>query len=126
MNEVRLNIIDARGAVNGIVHCGLAEGAIAALSAEPETITELETAIERFIRRGENLGGGFQSFKPGEDFEQWDQGTVIIDLAVRVIATRSLYCTLKGRGDVEYYDGDRARDWRMGGVLSSRGLAARS
>jgi len=110
VNEVRLNIIDVRGAVNGIVHCGLAEGAIAALSAGPETIAELEGAIERFIRRGENLGGGFQSFRPGEDFEQWDQGTVIIDLAARIVATRSLYCTLQGRGDVEYYEGDRATD----------------
>ena len=83
VNEVRLNIIDARGGVNGIVHCGLAEGAIAALSAEPETIAELEGAIERFIRRRDDKGGAFNLFRPGEDFDPWDQGTVIIDLAAR-------------------------------------------
>ena len=107
MNEVRLNIIDARGGVNGIVHCGLAEGAIAALSAEPETIKELEGAIERFIRR-DSERGAFNSFTPGEDFNQWDQGTVIIDLAARIVATKSLYCTLPWRGDVEYYKGGQA------------------
>jgi len=108
VNEVRLNILDARGAMNGIVHCGLAEGAMAALSAEPETIAELEAAIERFIRRQDNDGGAFNSFKSGEDFDQWDQGTAIIDLAARVVATKSLYCTLQWRGDVEYYKGDQA------------------
>ena len=45
MSEVRLNILDRIGTINGTVHGSVADAVVAALSAEPETIADLETAL---------------------------------------------------------------------------------
>lgn len=49
MGAVRLTIIDADRAINGTLHGGVADCVVAALSAEPETIEELEEATARFV-----------------------------------------------------------------------------
>ena len=50
MSELMLNVIDAQDALCGTLHGGVVDAVIAALSAEPETIAELEAAIARFIK----------------------------------------------------------------------------
>ena len=47
MSEIKLNLTDAQHIMHGTIHGSIAERAIAALSAEPETIAELEAALAR-------------------------------------------------------------------------------
>jgi hypothetical protein len=51
MSEIRLNIITATQIISGTIHVSFGDVMVAALVAEPETIEESETAIERFIKR---------------------------------------------------------------------------
>ena len=50
MSELRLNILDPGRAICGTIHGSVADAAVAALSAEPETIEELQDAVARFER----------------------------------------------------------------------------
>ena len=50
MSEVKLNLIDSKTILVGTIHGSIGDRCIAALSAEPETINELEAALERFDR----------------------------------------------------------------------------
>lgn len=61
MSEVTLNVLDASRAVHGRVHGGVADRLVAALSADPETIEELEAALARFQKPVD----GRRSFKVG-------------------------------------------------------------
>jgi hypothetical protein len=109
MSEVRLNIVDSSIAVNGKVHGSVADAVIAALSAEPETISELEDALERFIRPTDDRRP-FSSFHPGANQRPWDAGIAIVDLAARIVAVESSYSAPQASGEVEYHDGSKATD----------------
>jgi len=109
MSEVRLNIIDAYDVINGTVHGSIADVVIASLSAEPETIAELEGALERYIKPLDDRRP-FDSFSVGENFEPWDAGLVIVDLAARVVAADSSYSAPQAQGQVQYHDGAQATD----------------
>ncbi|MBS1794715.1 MAG: hypothetical protein JSS81_12720 [Acidobacteria bacterium] len=90
MSEIRLNIIDDTQTVSGTLHGSFGSILIAALTAEPETVPELERAAERFYKDefGEPL---FRFFDPHENFEPYDAGLVAIDLAARSILVDSSY-----------------------------------
>lgn len=93
MSCVTLNIIDFAGAISGEVHGSVADALIAALSAEPETISELELATARFIKPTDDCP--LLSFlRSGENFEPYDAGLVIIDLAARIVMIDSTYSDL--------------------------------
>jgi PAS domain-containing protein len=109
MSEVRLNIIDANDAIHGNAHGSLADAVVAALSAEPETIAELEAALDRFIKRLDDHHP-FASFSAGENFEPWDAGLVFVDLAARMVAAESSYSMPQAEGEVNYHDGMQATD----------------
>jgi hypothetical protein len=109
MSEVRLNIIDSRDAIHGTTHGFVADVVIAALSAEPETIAELEVALDRYIKRLDDRRP-FDSFDASENFEPWDAGLVIVDLAARIVATESSYSAPQSQGEVQYHDGTQATD----------------
>ena len=81
MNEVRLVIRDASRDIHGTPHYEFADAVLAALSAEPETIDELDAAIERFRKPTEP--SFFDSFNRGIDHEPHAAGLVVIDLAGR-------------------------------------------
>src|SRR6266704_4887988 len=108
MSEVRLNIIDCEGAVQGTVHGSVSDAVVAALSAEPQTLIEVEAAMARFIRPTEQRP--FLSFKAGVNDEPWDAGVVLVDLAARVLASESLYSQPEKEGEVAYHDGTKATD----------------
>jgi len=107
MSEVMLNILDGSRECHGTVHGGFADTAVAALSAEPETIEELRHAITRFQKP---LGDSstFSGFDAGTDFIPWDAGIVIIDLAARVVAMESSYSQPAAAGNVRYHNGREA------------------
>ena len=111
MSEVNLNLIDAERTLHGTIHGSVADAAIAALSAEPETIPELAAALARYIKP---LDGGnpFQLFRSAAeiDTERWDAGIVIIDLTTRIVATESSYSQPQNEGEVRYHDGEKSTD----------------
>lgn len=109
MSELRLNIIDACDAINGTVHGAVADAVIAALSAEPETIAELEGALERYKKQLDDRRP-FGSFNAAENFEPWDAGLVIVDLASRIVAADSSYSALQAQGEIQYHDGSQTTD----------------
>lgn len=111
MSEVKLNLIDAQSILTGTIHGSIADSCVAALSAEPETIAELEAALGRYIRpRAEP--GPFASFRSGceIDAEPWDAGLVVIDIAARIVATESTYSQPQPEGEVRYHDGTKSTD----------------
>jgi hypothetical protein len=79
MSEVRLNIRDARREISGQPHGSFAQSVIAALSAEPETIEELELALERFAAPPPE--GHFRFFRPWLDERPHDAGVVVVEQA---------------------------------------------
>ena len=109
MSELRLNLLDAKNAIHGTIHGSVADAVIASLSAEPETIAELEAALERFNKRIDDYAP-FASFAAGENPEPWDAGVVIVDLAARIVASESSYSALLAQGEVNYHDGSQATD----------------
>src|SRR4030095_9183231 len=81
----------------------------AALSAHPETIAELETALQRFIKPVDDRRP-FASFQEGTNDQPWDAGIVIIDMGARIVAVQSSYSSPQNRGEVLYHDGEKATD----------------
>ena len=109
MSEVKLNLIDAQNILTGTIHGSVADSCVAALSAEPETITELEAALGRYIRPQAEFGP-FASFRSrcAVDSEPWDAGLLIIDLTARIVAVESTYSQPHLEGEVRYHDGTKS------------------
>jgi hypothetical protein len=116
MSEVRLVIRDAERDRSGTIHGSMADRVVAALSADPQTIEELDAAIDRFAKPdGRSHFGWFHS---GIDDEPWDAGLVIVDLAARLVAYESTYSSLGKSGWVSYHDGRSATDNSVGYSLA--------
>ena len=109
MSEVRLNVIDSRDTLHGTVHGSIADAVIASLSAEPETIDELDSALDRFNKRIEPLAP-FIWFDDGKNTDPWDAGVVVVDLAARIVAAESSCSEVLAEGEVNYHDGNKATD----------------
>src|SRR6478672_9920086 len=65
MSEVKLNLVDAERVLHGTIHGGVVEACVAALSAEPETIVELEAALARYHKQ-RDVNGYFSCFHSNE------------------------------------------------------------
>lgn len=104
MSEVRLVVRDAERSLYANRHGSFAEQVIAALSADPETIAELDTSIERFVRPvGRSY---FHGFSEGMNGTKWDAGLVVIDLAARLIICDSSYSFPGHHEYLMYHDPD--------------------
>jgi hypothetical protein len=103
MSELRLNILDAGRAICGEIHGGVADAVVAALSAEPETIEELQDAMARFIKPDDECRP-FAAFDAGTNDEPWDAGIIFIDLEARIVAAESSYSMPSAEGRVRYHD----------------------
>lgn len=106
MSEVKLNLVDAQRIRTGTIHGSVADSCVAALSAEPETLAELATALGRYIKPRETAPP-FPCFlsRAEIDPEPWDAGIVVIDLAARIVAVESSYSQPGPEGEVCYHDG---------------------
>ena len=106
MSEIKLNLVDAQQIISGTIHGSLADYAVAALSAEPETVAELESALARFIKPL-SPGSPFSHFQSNGEIDEvrWDAGIVVIDLAARIVVTESVYSQPGPQGEVHYHDG---------------------
>src|SRR5258706_7207899 len=101
MSEIKLNLVDACNNLGATVHGSVADRCVAALSAEPETLSELASAVARYNRPLHERGpfAAFQS-SSGIDPTPWDAGLVVIDLASRNELSDSTYSApvLEGEG----------------------------
>src|SRR6185503_9057197 len=111
MSEVKLNLTDTEYTLSGNIHGSVADACVAALSAEPETIAELEAALSRYQKPTADISP-FEWFHKRSDIdnESWDAGIVIIDLAARIVASASTYSKPGQQGEVRYHDGVCATD----------------
>ena len=131
MSEVKLNLVDAERVLHGTLHGSIADACVAALSAEPETIAELEAALARYLKprdSSSHFGSfhttrcptkpgsssaeveSFSSFRSALDTEPWDAGIVVIDLAARIVASDSSYSQPGPEGELFYHDGQALTD----------------
>src|SRR4030095_10415815 len=111
MSEIKLNLIDAHTIRHGTLHGSIGDRCVAALSAEPETIPELEAALARFIKPVDDYSEfGFLRESFCIDEEPDDAGILIIDLAARIVAYDSTYSNPSPKGQVYYHDGHQCTD----------------
>ena len=129
MSEVKLNLVDAEQVLHGNIHGSVADYCVAALSAEPETIAELEGALARYIKPRDAIGyftcfsstlcptkmsvaesGRIADLRAALDFEPWDAGIVVVDLAARIVVSESTYSQPGPEGEVFYNDGQALTD----------------
>jgi len=111
MSEVTLNIRDAKGSVTGRLHAGRVDAVLAALSAEPETIEELEIATARFHKPSLEFGL-FYNLKPGFCEKKWDTGIVTFDLTARLVWWDTNYSEYQPTAEIEYHNGQYlTEDW---------------
>jgi hypothetical protein len=108
MSEVRLVIRDAQRDINDTRHGGFADRVVAALSAEPETIEELEAALVRFEAPDDY--GFLRGFSKGINDEPYDAGLVVVDLAARLVVCDSTYSYAGRDGYVSYHNGKCASE----------------
>src|SRR6267378_519349 len=104
MSEIRLVVREARRDWSGTIHASCADRAIAALSADPVTMEELEVATERFAKPTPNRRF-FANLSPGLCAEPHDAGLVVIDLVARLVVVDSTYSSPGPVGIVRYHDG---------------------
>ena len=109
MSEVRLVVRELAHDWSGTLHASSADRAIAALSADPLTLEELQTASARYAKLNPNHPF-FANLSIGSSDEPYDAGVVIIDLAARLVVVDSTYSSPGPTGEVCYHDGQRATD----------------
>lgn len=121
MSEVKLNLIDSQQVFHGTIHGSVVDACVAALSAEPETIAELSSALTRYIKPLDDRSP-FATFHSSVhssvsssvstplDTKPWDAGIVVIDLAARIVASESTYSMPHPSGEVRYHDGTISTD----------------
>lgn len=105
MSLLRINLTDSSRSLTEEVHGGVAESIVAALSADPSTIEELELALGRFT-----VGENFSWYTKHLDFEPYDAGIVIVDLAAKMVASDQTYTALMPKGEVCFHDGKSRTD----------------
>jgi hypothetical protein len=87
MSQLKISIIDRKRAISGIVHESYARMLVASLTAEPESIGELEQAIHRFVTP-ESDWPALHFLGRGEDIEPFGDGVLAVDLGTRTILAR--------------------------------------
>ena len=127
MSEVRINLSDANQILHGEVHGSVGDRLVAALSAEPETLAELEAALARYEKPDPEFPA-FRFLTKTSDIDKrpWDAGVVVIDLAARIVAVESVYSNPGLEGEVSYHNGDHETDIRVQYRLPDDWLFVRS
>lgn len=108
MSEITINLIDNLRIISGYAHGSFGDELLASLTAEPETLSELEDAHQRFRPKDSDFNP-FGFFYDGFDPEPYDAGILVIDLAARVIARKSTYSGAGTEGTVHVRTDDEAR-----------------
>ena len=118
MSEIKLNLIDAQTILVGTVHGSVGDQCVAALSAEPETIGELEAALKRFDNSPVKFHIPYVfTDRCDIDEEPYDAGILIIDMVGRIVACDSTYSQPGPEGVIEYHDGNHCTGIPIGYCL---------
>lgn len=104
MSEVRLVVREADVDWSGTVHGSMADCAIAALSADPVTLEELNAACARYHNPIEGHSF-FSNLSAGLIDDPYDAGIVIIDLIARLVMVDSTYSSVGSVGELPYHNG---------------------
>ena len=106
MSEIKLNLLDSHTTLIATVHGSVGDALVAALSADPATLEELESVLKRFEKCDSIPASSlYRCERCAIDEEPYDAGILVIDLAARIVACKSTY-SLPGRdGTVAYHDG---------------------
>jgi hypothetical protein len=105
MSEIRLVIREQERDWSGTIHASCADRAIAALSADPITLDELEAAVARFSKPHAD-SRYFANLSPSLCDEPYDAGLIVIDLIARLIVVNSTYSSPGTSGEIAYHDGN--------------------
>src|SRR6266513_283349 len=108
MSEIMLNVRDPHRALHNTVHASQVDPLVAALSADPETIEELQAALRRLLPATSSRGF-FARWSPDIRATPWDAGLCVIDLAARLVVIQSSYSRPGPRGQVELADASGER-----------------
>jgi hypothetical protein len=107
-----LNILDRERALHGTI-CGTEiDGFVAALSASPTTIGELQNALARFAKPKNGINP-FDLFDSGTNEEPCDAGISFIDLEAHILAADSIYSNPQTNGTILYHDGIKLTNIRV-------------
>lgn len=117
MSELRIVIREAGHDWSGIMHGSSVDRAIAALSADPVTMTELAAAYARFEKPTPNRSF-VANLSTGFCDEPHDAGIVVVDLIARVVAVDSTYSSPGPVGEVAYHNGHGTAGKRLSYHLS--------
>ena len=111
MSEIKLNLLDSHNSIIATVHGSVGDALVAALSAEPKTIEELETALNNFQKCESIPASSLKRLEKRQlDDRPYDAGILVIDLATRIVVCESTY-SLPGRsGSVTYHNGEQSTD----------------
>lgn len=114
MSLIRIFVSDQKSVVSGELHGSDGDRLVASLTAEPETVEELESAYKRFERErsDKNVFSWFHrsiltnppEFRDAMDLEPFDAGIIVIDLAGRTVGYESTYSYPSKEGTVGVRD----------------------
>ena len=96
VSQISMTIADSRRAIHGQPHGSFVDFVLAALTAEPDSIEELEEALKRFPDRADEM----RCWSSGSCEEPYDAGICIVDLAARLVVCESTYCSPGPEGEV--------------------------
>jgi len=99
MSYVRFNISERDTTIHGDLHGSMTDPLIATLTAEPETIAEFETSLQRFVKSDSDWPT-LHGFKDNEDLEPYYAGIVAIDLVGRTVGYETTYSYPSAEGSV--------------------------
>jgi len=127
MSEIKLNLLDSHTSIHATVYGSVGDALVAALSAEPETIDELETALNRF-QKCKTIPASSLTRREGREIDEMphDVGILVIDLAARIVACESTYSLPGLRGTVQYHDGIQGTGFSIECQLSDDWIFLRS
>jgi hypothetical protein len=115
MSSIKLNLVDSQNTLSGTIHASIGDFCVAALAAEPETLSDLEAALTRFQKEPIDIRSRL-SLRTGlmVDFEPYDAGLMIVDLAARIVVCDSTYSQPEPSGMVTYHDSSCASECPIG------------
>jgi len=99
MKLIATTISDADRTIHGLRDTELVERIVACLTAEPETIAELEAALPRFIQQEESCS--FDLWSDGEPTVESADGVCTIDLTARMVVCESPHFSSGPNGKLE-------------------------
>lgn len=127
MSEIKLNLLDYQTSIVATVHGSVGDALVAALSGDPETIDELEIALNRFHKCKTIPASSFNRYRRGDiDETPYDAGIMVIDLAARIVVCDSVYSLPGPCGTVEYHDGTQCTGFPISYRLSEDWIFLRS